>query len=87
VIILLTENLSVAKLILARIRECVEAHHFKLGNDSHRITISGGVAIVDNNDNLALSLKSALKVADQQLYTAKDMGRNRIIINNEADPI
>jgi diguanylate cyclase (GGDEF)-like protein len=55
-----------------RLRKIIEAHNF---NVSHIITVSGGVSSLYAEDNEA----EVIKMADINLYKAKNSGKNRII--------
>jgi diguanylate cyclase (GGDEF)-like protein len=67
---------AAAEAIAGRVRGAFcEAGHFV---DGHRIaaTVSVGAAVVDADATLA----SALARADEALYRAKEMGRNRVVL-------
>jgi diguanylate cyclase (GGDEF)-like protein len=57
-----------------KIREMIEKHAFKtIGH----ITTSFGITISHDND----STEALLKRADEALYRAKKMGKNRVVAN------
>jgi|LGOV01.1.fsa_nt_gb diguanylate cyclase (GGDEF)-like protein len=61
--------------IAERIRKNIEKHHFDIGKETIKISISIGIAIVDSNSNYDdLFIK-----ADKALYQAKESGRNKIV--------
>ncbi|WP_372682415.1 GGDEF domain-containing protein [Desulfosarcina sp.] len=67
-----------------RLRACIESHQFDAGPSQAakpgvRLTVSIGVACFSDRID---SLERLLKIADRNLYQAKDNGRNQIV----ADP-
>ncbi len=75
-IILPETNILPAFCLAERVRKGVEAYDWNVlfdSKDKISITISGGVAEMDEENYIAL-----LKKADNMLYLAKDNGRNRI---------
>ena len=50
-------------------------------NDPSRVTISGGCAVYDNHTSNASGL---IKLADEALYQAKEMGRDRLFMHESA---
>lgn len=64
-----------------RIREAVEAFHIDLPNGAKKgVTVSLGVAVCKDGD---IDEKEFIRRADQALYRAKDLGRNRICVWRE----
>lgn len=61
---------SKAIIIAERIREAVERLDFTQNN---RVTISGGVAVLNGE-----TITELINIADKKLYEAKNDGRNRI---------
>jgi diguanylate cyclase (GGDEF)-like protein len=62
-------------------RSTIEDHDFQVGGTRLKLTVSIGIAsqdaeIVDNIGDL-------MRIADKRLYLAKELGRNRIAVNNE----
>ncbi len=60
-----------------RIRHAVSVVRFTPGDQSHRLSVSIGGAVFDRR----LPLSELLRIADQQLYAAKQNGRNRVSIS------
>jgi PleD family two-component response regulator len=58
-------------MVAQRIRESIQAYRWERGG--FRMTLSGGVVQYAGE-----SLESLLKRADELLYQAKDLGRNRM---------
>jgi diguanylate cyclase (GGDEF)-like protein len=72
---------TAATALAERLRNCIESHTFltdfnKVPKQEIRITVSIGVANFDDSSNDEGSL---VKVADQNLYRAKDGGRNQVV--------
>jgi diguanylate cyclase (GGDEF)-like protein len=66
--------------VSARIREVVETLRFSGTLDQLQMTISLGVATFPNQ---AISdIEDLIRLADNALYTAKNEGRNRVIVAN-----
>jgi diguanylate cyclase (GGDEF)-like protein len=59
------------------LRQKVAEHSFVFQADSIRVTISVGVALMQENDKAANDL---IKRADERLYQAKNSGRNRVCV-------
>jgi diguanylate cyclase (GGDEF)-like protein len=82
VILLPDADLQQAALCAERIRATVATTAFQMGDgDTAHVSLSIGVALVDVEHD---SIQSALDRADQALYTAKQDGRNRVAISEEA---
>jgi diguanylate cyclase (GGDEF)-like protein len=60
-----------------RLREEVAGHVFADGKDSIQLTISMGYAIGGFGDDR--DARALLRAADQNLYQAKEKGRNRFV--------
>ena len=58
------------------IRQLTEAHQFEFEGNVMQITISVGIAHVDDEMSRPLDL---IRVADERLYAAKRQGRNRVV--------
>jgi len=67
-----------AWIIAERVREEVESHRFDHEGKSHSVTISCGIAELDNEKNQDFA--GLIGVADQALYQAKESGRNRTLL-------
>ena len=76
VVLLPHTPLSGAQVVAERIRRQVEQHRFSGGKGPLQITISLGVAAMD--DTTLISGEDLVRRADQALYRAKDSGRNRV---------
>ncbi len=68
---------GLASAIGERIRHAVSVVRFTPGDQSHRLSVSIGGAVFDRR----LPLSELLRIADQQLYAAKQNGRNRVSIS------
>ena len=77
-VVLLTETpLESAQIALERLRKSIENYPFKFRNENLKITVSIGAAGVSEDINSGSEL---LDLADKSLYTAKESGRNRLVI-------
>jgi diguanylate cyclase (GGDEF)-like protein len=65
-----------AESVAERIRQSVNSATFTPAGDAHRLSVSVGGAVFDN----ALPFTELFRMADQQLYAAKQRGRNRVSI-------
>lgn len=61
------------------IREKISDEEFEYGDKKFKVTISGGVASFENEDDF----EAIFKNADQALYKAKKTGKNKIVKHNE----
>jgi diguanylate cyclase (GGDEF)-like protein len=75
-IVLPETPLEGARSLSEGIREKIESSKFVFQNEMIRVTISVGVALLDDNDKSSLDL---IKRADERLYEAKRSGRNRVV--------
>ena len=68
-------SLSQAVKLAEKMRETIEENPFEKGDIHHAITASFGVAtaLTDNN------IHATLKQADDNLYAAKNSGRNKVV--------
>ncbi len=74
--IILTEaTLENAASVAEILRQKVASHPFVFQADSIRVTISIGVALLNDTDRTG---NDVIKRADEQLYRAKNSGRNRV---------
>jgi two-component system cell cycle response regulator len=76
-IILPETSLDGAAALAENLRQKVAEHSFVFQADSIRVTISLGVALMQENDRQANDL---IKRADERLYAAKNSGRNRVCV-------
>jgi len=79
-LILPETNGAGARVIAERVREEVESHQFNHEGKAHSVTISCGIAEINNEKDQGLA--SLIGVADQALYQAKESGRNRTILGD-----
>ena len=75
VVMLPETQLDGARMLAETLRERVAEHLFVFQNESIRVTISVGVAVLAEADRTATEL---LKRADELMYDAKRAGRNRV---------
>ena len=66
-----------ALLVAERIRSQVEQHQFVYEGKTYPVTISVGVALTNGGE--ALTPTDLLRQADENLYKAKNDGRNRVV--------
>ena len=71
------EALGFAKTLVQSVEDMKISH--PMGSHSKYVTISAGMAIAVPNDNN--SYTQLLDEADKALYSAKESGRNRIVMN------
>lgn len=71
---------EVGRLTAERLRKLIDAHRFRVAEKVFALTISVGVVPVDGT----LDTPAVLSVADAALYTAKDKGRNRVVVFDSA---
>ncbi len=57
-------------------RALIEGHHFEFEGNQVRVTMSFGVAVIDDSMTRA---EAAVLAADENLYRAKRAGRNRVV--------
>ena len=74
VVLLPHTKLNHAKKIAEKIRQHLSHHIFGHGDDSFQVTLSIGVAQVEDGDG-----EKAVRLADKNLYLAKELGRNRVV--------
>ena len=65
----------VRRTLAERVRSAVETSSHAFGQDAFELTVSVGVAITDEE---LCDLSALLNAADQALYRAKVLGRNRV---------
>jgi diguanylate cyclase (GGDEF)-like protein len=75
-IILPETNLEGARALAEGLREKIEESRFVFQNETIRVTISIGVAMLLDDDRASIDL---IKRADEKLYEAKRAGRNRVL--------
>ncbi len=76
--------------VAERIRSNVARHNFKIYSQETRVTVSIGVSLYPSKKlqqiegDISQSVQTLILAADKALYRAKDEGRNRIILNQDA---
>jgi diguanylate cyclase (GGDEF)-like protein len=75
-IVLPETNLDGARALADGLRDKVETSRFVFQNESIRVTVSVGVAMLLEADRTSMDL---IKRADEKLYEAKRGGRNRVV--------
>lgn len=80
--ILLPDTNRLGTAVMAeRLRAAIEQHKFHADGVDLNITVSLGIASQDAEH--ADTVGDLMRIADKRLYLAKDMGRNRIAVNDE----
>lgn len=83
--ILLPDTNRLGTAVMAeRVRSAIEMHTLDIDGTSLTITVSIGIASQDAEHTD--SVRDLMLIADKRLYLAKDMGRNRIAVNDEGKP-
>ena len=75
-ILLFESDISKAKAVAENIRVKVESEKFLLRREETHVTVSIGVSIFPKD---AKTSNDLIKTADQNLYKAKDTGRNKVV--------
>jgi diguanylate cyclase (GGDEF)-like protein/PAS domain S-box-containing protein len=73
-------SLDVARVTAERLRQAVDDHRFYVGDRAFDLGVSVGVVPVDGSADAS----SLVAVADTALYTAKERGRNRVMVIESA---
>ncbi len=74
-----------AAIVAERVRKAAEEHVYRYKEFLVRITVSAGIAAVPANRSLR-NVADLLKAADNALYRAKQVSRNKIILDRESMP-
>ena len=74
-----------AAIVAERIRKAAEEHIYKYKEFLVRVTVSGGVASYPANTQVR-DENDLLKAADRALYRAKEVSRNRVILDRASIP-
>lgn len=83
--ILLPDTNRLGTAVMAeRVRSAIEQHTFKVDDIKLNITVSLGIASQDAEH--ADTVGDLMRIADKRLYMAKEMGRNRIAVNDDGKP-
>lgn len=75
-VILPATELDEAIIVAERVREDIAKTNFHLDNENVRMTLSGGLV----KSKQGMSVDDVILAADEALYQAKKMGRNRIVV-------
>jgi len=78
IVFLHTVNKKEATEVAERLKKSIETSPFVIGKNILSITISVGI---NNDAKEAHNIDDAIEVADEQLYCAKNAGRNRVCVN------
>jgi two-component system, cell cycle response regulator len=78
ILLVIGANLEDSVKLAERVKRQCEAHPFTLGNDSRKVTLSGGLVFTASGS--ITDPKTIVDRADQMLYKAKNLGRNRICV-------
>ncbi len=76
--------------VAERIRSSIARHNFKIYSQGTRVTVSIGVSLYPSGKvhmagkNINETVETLIHAADKALYRAKEEGRNRVILNQEA---
>jgi diguanylate cyclase (GGDEF)-like protein len=70
--------------ILQRIKDAVDQERYRFQGDPIHVTFSGGIADNRELDKGAATAENLVKIADERLYSAKEAGRNRIVIDSDS---
>jgi len=73
-------GLKEAAILAESLRQLIEVHSFKHGNQTINITITCGVIQVEKNE----TLEQALGRVDRALYQGKENGRNQVSIGESS---
>ena len=71
-------NLETARIVAERIRKAIEKASFAPDGAAHPLSVSVGGAFYDG----PISFSDLFRIADQKLYGAKQLGRNRVEVAN-----
>ncbi len=78
-LILPGSNLKDSQKIVDNLREQFSQYHFRANNTDFFVTFSAGISCFDSTKNTTNMIKNA----DQALYQAKQLGRNRVVLFNQ----
>lgn len=70
-------NKTGALYVAERIRKTIENHKFAVTKQYIKLTISGGVAQLDNSMK---TVEDLIRLADSALYRAKSFGKNKVVL-------
>lgn len=76
-ILLANVSMDDATDIMERFRQRVESYNFQYDKTNFQITVSIGIASFENSDSI--SSAEMINRADQALYQAKELGRNKVV--------
>ncbi len=75
-ILLSDTDVNGAELLAERIRASIESHTIAYGMETINITASLGISTLHTDD----TIESFVKRADEAMYTAKNSGRNQVVV-------
>ena len=81
IILLSHANSSSTKAVAERLRKTIEQAEFKFQSDTIPVTTSIGGCCVKSPKNPDVKMSKIIEIADQQLYKAKEDGRNLTRVN------
>jgi len=81
--LLLETGIATATSVATRLRESISDKPFQTIAGELRVTVSIGLAAIGTNDT---SFSALLNCADEALYRAKKLGRNRLEVGKETTP-
>ena len=76
-LVLVETNCEGAALVAERMREKIAEHHFRFESEPVNLTVSIGISTTLGGD--AIDSGTLLRTADENLFTAKRTGRNRVV--------
>ena len=74
-----------AAIVAERVRKAAEEHVFHYKEFLVRITVSAGIAAIPANRSVR-TMADLLKASDNALYRAKEVSRNKVILDRESMP-
>ena len=83
IIILPATDITGAKAIADNIRKNVFNLNIPHEKSDHEKFVTISLGLATKNDNTILTSEELIKMADDALYTAKEKGRNRVVVFNE----
>ncbi len=83
-ILLPDTNIEQARVLAQRIREDFSNQPMRLHEQNRMVTLSGGITLLSASDHL---FDDMLRRADDAMYTAKSLGRNRMQLDSSVNAI
>ncbi|NOZ10331.1 MAG: GGDEF domain-containing protein [Gammaproteobacteria bacterium] len=78
IVALFDQDVRRSRVVAERVRLVIEDTDIKAGNDTIKLTVSIGIAHIKNKIE---SLEKTISIADNELYRAKNSGRNKVCMN------